>query len=169
MGLLGTTIFRKPPYGHLSENLHPWNINKIKLMQTKTWVKLIPCVFFTVPKDGDVHQPGKCMEKISKTSRYGSTVGTDQRLEYAKDCALDMRGTVKLIDFGMSKFLWWNVSGKFLEERSKCGHFVCLFCFCFGGRFLMECFIPFLLGRGETGSKGRWKVLEGWIKLDVVM
>lgn len=89
-----------------------------------------------------------------------------QQLENTKDCALDMRGTVKLIDFGMSKLLWWNVSGKFLEERNKCGNFVCLFCFCFGGRFLMASFIPFLLGRGETGIKGvkkRWKGESNWM------
>lgn len=53
-----------------------------------------------------------------------------------------------------------KLSGKFLEERNKCGHFVCLFCFCFGGRFLMASFIPFFVGKG--GRQGVKVVEKCW-------
>ena len=94
----------------------------------------------------------------------------DQRLEYAKDCAFRYERHREIdrlwyVEVSLVE-CFWKVFGRKKQMWSFCVFVL----FLFWGKIFDGVFYSFFVGKGgRQGVKGRWKVLEGWIKLDVVM
>ncbi len=114
------TAFPDLAMSQISGNLNQKNTFLTAFLVTTVKPTHVICVFFCWTNRPKMRKsPALLGEK-----KYRKTV--DPPLPNrcpSKDCALDMRGTLKLIDFGMSKSLCWKVFGK------KCGMwpFFCLF------------------------------------------